>query len=180
MESSTTSVHFDLETHVTDFFPDAQAANTLRALINEQDAQLKSLDVEIAQLKDRWSEVAKSRDIHRALLAPIRKLPPEILGQIFVQFLLGSIHDSSQFNPSCWNCSELDDVRIPLLLVCQRWKRTAIGTPRLWTILAIGNVSSYNTARVQMCLHNSGSLPIQIKFVNTATWGWGQPPEKIW
>src|SRR5882724_1747955 len=98
-----------------DFLPDAQAAEMLHRLFHHHDEHCKNLDDEIMQLKSRIHSlkarravIAKSRNIHRALLPPIRKLPPEILGQMFVQYFLASIHcsafayssrrGSSQFN----------------------------------------------------------------------------------
>ena len=166
MAQNNSSVYFDLETHATDFVPDDLAVKALRGLIHEQGEKLKSLDGEIAQLQEQRAEVAKHRDLHRAFLAPIRKLAPEILGEIFIQCLLDprnsgpmnrcSIHDGPEYGGST-------EVRFLLLQVCRRWKRIAIGTPGLWTALCIGPFSWKCHDRVQMCLENSGCLPIHVQ-----------------
>ena len=43
-------VRFDLETHATDFVPDALAADTLRGLIHQQDMHMNGFENEIMQL----------------------------------------------------------------------------------------------------------------------------------
>ena len=156
-------VRFDLETHATDFVPDALAADTLRSLIHQQDVQLNGFDDEITQLRvriraleEQKAEVAKFRDLHRAFLAPIRKLPPEILGEVFVQCLLAlRDEERSRFK----KFADVFNVCGPLFRVCKRWKRIALGTPGLWTVF---QVIPGTKDRVQMCLDKSGALPIQI------------------
>ena len=173
MGPNNASVQFDLKTYATDFVPDGLAADTLRSLIHQQDEQLKSIDDEIAQLRVRLHaleqqrpEVAKSRRLHQAFLAPIRKLAPELLGEVFIQYGLG-----------VWNALKNDwavlgwpahtsDFRLLLLQVCQRWRRIAIGTPGLWTLLPINFSPQIPRSRVQICLDNSGCLPIQVHLAN--------------
>ena len=136
---------FHLETHATGF-------------IQQQDERSKGLDDEIAQKRVRphaleapGTELAKFRDLHGALPAPIQKLPPEILGEVFIQSLLGS------WDEGTWSANRRG-ARPSLLQVCQRWKCTAIGAPGLWTMLRFAD-GPYNC--VQMCPDNSGCLPIQ-------------------
>ena len=185
MTQNSSSVYFDLEmAHATDFVPDALAAQALRGLIHEQDEKLKGLDGEIAQLRlrlhslqEQRAEVAKHRDLHRAFLAPIRKLAPEILGEVFIQCLLDprdsgpmnrcSIHDGPEYGGST-------DVRFHLLQVCQRWRRIAIGTPGLWTVLCIRSSELKYHDPVQMCLENSGCLPIHVHLDRHTTEGSGE------
>ena len=88
-------VHFDLKTHAMDFVPDALAADTLHGLIHQQDVHMNGFENEITQLRvcihaleEQKAKVAKFRDLHWVFLAPIRKLPPKILGEVFVQCLL--------------------------------------------------------------------------------------------
>ena len=154
-----------LKTHATGPVPDGLAADTLRGLIHQQEEQLKGLDDEIAQQRALphaleaqrgRAELAKLRDHHRALLAPIQKLPPEILGEVFIQSLLASWHGRTRRERTL-------DVRPSLLQVCQQWKRTALGTPGLWTMLRFDLARLGPYSRVQMCLDNSGGLPIKVK-----------------
>ena len=163
------SVQFDLKTHATDFVPDALAADALRRLIHQQDEELKDLDDEIEQLtarlyalEDQRAEIAKSHRLHRAFLAPIRKLAPEILGEVFIQCLLASRDDWPAY-----------DVRLLLLRVCQRWKRIAIGTPGLWTFLRLEFAPQIS---VQMCLDNAGCLPIHVHLVDHSYVGSAEIP----
>ena len=172
MASNNSSVHFDLKTHATDFVPDAVTRDALRRLIHQQDEELKDLDDEISQLrvpprvlKEQRAELAKSHLLHRAFLGPIRKLAPEILGEVFIQL-------ASQRPLYCRFISDwlISDVRLPLLLVCQRWKRIAMGTPRLWTFSRINpapwSVDKRPQIGLQICLDNSGCLPIQVELAH--------------
>ena len=168
MVPNSSSVCFDFKTHATDFVPDARAADTLRGLIHQQDEQLKGLDDEIAQLKvrihsleEQKAELAKFRDLYQAFLAPIRKLPPEILGKVFIQCLLVSQNPGD--NHVTPPCQYSYDARHHLVQVCQRWRRTAIGTPVLWTIVQLDLTPWGPYDRVQICLENSGCLPLEVQ-----------------
>ena len=166
MASNSSSIHLDLKTLAMDFVPNALAMGMLRGLVHQQDEQLKGLDDEISQLRfhlhtleEQRAKVAESRRLHLALLAPIRKLAPEILGEVFMQHLLHYRSTCSQSTSD----RPTSDVRLPLLLVCQRWKRIAIGTPGLWTFSLIGPAPWKSHSGLQMCLDNSGCLPIQVQ-----------------
>lgn len=161
MEPATTLqvVRFDLETYGTDFVPDRKVADTLRAIVHQQDEHLKGLEDEILRLTVRLrnaeaekAAVHNSRCLHQAFLAPIRKLAPEILGEVFIHCLPVSSTPLPVF-----------DIRLLLLQVCRQWKRIAIGTPRFWTAVGVEAKPRWNPrALVQMCLDNSGLLPIEV------------------
>ena len=171
MVSNSSSFSFDLKTHATDYLPDALAADTLRGLIHQQDEQLSCLDDEIAQLRVRLhvleeqrAELAKFRDLHRAFLAPIRKLAPEILGEVFIQCVLDAWNGPFEngWHAHGWPAFP-SVVRLSLRRVCQRWERIAIGTPGVWTVLRFDATQWQPYDHVQMCLDNSGCLPIQVR-----------------
>ncbi|KAJ7719186.1 hypothetical protein DFH07DRAFT_859518, partial [Mycena maculata] len=89
---------------------------------------------EIAQLTDMIDELTKKRaalaefiTAHLALVSPVRRLPADIMQEIFVACL-----------PSGQN-SVIAEHDAPLLLchVCQAWRNLALSTPRLWASLHI-------------------------------------------
>jgi len=149
-EPNSTTISFDLATYATDFIPDTLAAGNLRHLIRQDDEQLKALENEIAQLQAslffrmaQRSEVPQSHNLRRAFLAPILKLAPKLLGEVFTHIL------------GTWRLPmEEPDVRGPLLHVCKRWLRIAIGTPALWTRLRIGKGDHHSI--VPICLQKLG------------------------
>ncbi|KAJ7138111.1 hypothetical protein C8R44DRAFT_607122, partial [Mycena epipterygia] len=70
----------------------------------------------------------------RGVLAPVRRLPPEILCEIFASL---SSSSSKIFN----SAEELHKLSKSGLLrisqVCTHWHRLVMGTPRLWSDIAV-------------------------------------------
>ncbi|KAF7337973.1 F-box domain-containing protein [Mycena venus] len=98
----------------------------VRSLIWESEANLQAIDAEIAHLHSLIATQYRRREIElneiaslRAKIAPIRKLPVELLAEIFV---LSLETDSSQFCVSH---------------VSHYWRRVAHSTPSLWQRLAL-------------------------------------------
>ncbi len=58
--------------------------------------------------------------VHRAILSPIRRLPPESLSEIFMKYLEESFDPFHNRPP--WELAH----------VCQRWRQAALGTAQLW------------------------------------------------
>ncbi|TFK61754.1 hypothetical protein BDN72DRAFT_849411, partial [Pluteus cervinus] len=88
-----------------------------------KDAYVK-LDVEIAQLETRLSSLKTLRNS----LAPISKIPTEILTKMFRHC----------YEPSEFPFSEDLDVNTRFFIswVCRHWRDTALATPNLWTIIS--------------------------------------------
>ncbi|KAJ7483459.1 hypothetical protein FB451DRAFT_1129358 [Mycena latifolia] len=69
-------------------------------MISKTDARLVVLDIEISRLQDRLKQLEDKRAALQtfrkqnvAVLSPLRRLPPEVLGEIF-SWTLPSIHDT--------------------------------------------------------------------------------------
>ena len=106
---------------ITEFLlmPQAQLAE-LQAKIMEQEVILQKLKAQCKDLRDNINA-------HRAIISLIRRLPDDILREIFVYCLPP--------NRTAGMCA----TEPPLLLahVCGRWRRVAMSTPRLWSSLRI-------------------------------------------
>ncbi|KII88530.1 hypothetical protein PLICRDRAFT_110279, partial [Plicaturopsis crispa FD-325 SS-3] len=74
----------------------------------------------LLHLHERRKRLVQSLDEHIALLAPIRRCPPEILSEIFF----------CASPPSFGPFSE----KAPVMLgrVCALWRKVSLATPRLW------------------------------------------------
>jgi hypothetical protein len=72
--------------------------------------------------------------LHMALVAPIKRLPPEVLSEIFLHCI---DTDSSDLHNERDLAPRLD--KAPLLLgsVCSRWRSISLSTPRLWASFAL-------------------------------------------
>ncbi|KAH7887164.1 hypothetical protein F5I97DRAFT_2059987, partial [Phlebopus sp. FC_14] len=79
------------------------------------------------KLEEHKFHVEKSQTFHRVLTSAIRRLPPEIFGEIFRQWLPKD------------TCVVPGSMRSPLVLtqVCQRWRSIAMAIPQLWSSLTI-------------------------------------------
>ncbi|KAJ7031376.1 hypothetical protein C8F04DRAFT_1110980 [Mycena alexandri] len=91
-------------------------------------------------------------EAHRTILSPIRRIPPEVLGEIFFHCL-----PKDTFFPSA--------TRSPLLLtqISSNWRCVALATPSLWTSLAIKlSISSCipNLELIRTWIARSGSRPL--------------------
>lgn len=75
----------------------------------------------------KWGRLTKYVSAHRGLLSPVRRLPPEVLQEIFLHCL-----------PTEHNAIR-SVAEPPLLLgrICSAWRRIALSTPQLWSTLHI-------------------------------------------
>ncbi|KIJ59388.1 hypothetical protein HYDPIDRAFT_118612 [Hydnomerulius pinastri MD-312] len=79
------------------------------------------------RLTDKRGQIAASMETHQGLIACIRRLPSEILGEIFMHCLPPDAHNEPNPNTA------------PLLLtrICRPWRKVALSTPRLWCSLSV-------------------------------------------
>ena len=98
-------------------------------------ADILRLDGEITRLNAILDGLTRKRgalqtytQLHTALVAPIRRLPPEVLSEIFLRY------KDENHNISLPRLN-----KAPLLLggVCGRWRTIALSTPRLWNSFAL-------------------------------------------
>lgn len=118
----------------TNYAPTDDELKHISQLLVEPRNQLSRLDTEISRLQRSFDELSAKRNqlsdfitLHQALLSPIRRIPQEILQEIFVRCLL-SDHNSVM------SCREA-----PLLLgrVCSSWRSISRSTPILWSSIHI-------------------------------------------
>ncbi|KAJ7500306.1 hypothetical protein B0H11DRAFT_804904 [Mycena galericulata] len=137
------------------------------------------LTQEIERLQSLLEELAKKRDhlnhfidSHLALVSPARRLPDDVVREIFVAAL-----------PSDRNAI-MSEEEAPLLLshISQSWRNLALSTPRLWTTLhivipAASSLQFYIpklhqiNGAVETWLSRSRSLPVSISFIGPRPFG---------
>ncbi|KAF5325421.1 hypothetical protein D9619_010027 [Psilocybe cf. subviscida] len=106
------------------------------------EAQLM-IDEEIADLTARMQESIRLLKARRNELAPVTKLPDEILFQIFVIF-----QDSIDLQHRQWQ---------QIAHVCRYWRHVAVGSPSLWTRL-----HNPPHALTQLMLERSKNAPLDV------------------
>ncbi|KXN84906.1 hypothetical protein AN958_11932 [Leucoagaricus sp. SymC.cos] len=83
------------------------------------------------KLEQRQETIKNRVASQKSLLSPIRRIPPEILGQIFI--VLQSISE-----PICFGDDALENTELwTLLNVCRFWRTVAMSYSELWSHFAI-------------------------------------------
>jgi hypothetical protein len=126
--------------------------------ISSAQADISQLDGEIHRLQALLDGLIHKRDalqtythLHTALLAPIARLPPETLSEIFL------------------HCQDEQNLRkTPLFLgsVCSRWRIIALSTPPLWASLTLTIRSAHLQSDVMLVktwLARAGICPLTIR-----------------
>ncbi|KAK6977597.1 hypothetical protein R3P38DRAFT_3123741 [Favolaschia claudopus] len=152
----------------TNYCPLDDEVLEIRSLLAEPTRQLLVLDEEISQLQKSIEKLTEKRktlsgyiEEHRALISPIRRIPQDVLSEIFFACL-----------PTHRNCV-MTTSEAPLLLgrVCSSWRTLSLSTPRLWASLHItqpGGSGASNESITQrfeamkMWLRRSGQCPLSI------------------
>ncbi|KAJ3800867.1 hypothetical protein GGU11DRAFT_754065 [Lentinula aff. detonsa] len=163
IRTSTTSHHL-LYTNVA---PSTQERCIIADLLEKKVQQVRKLE-EMARMLN--NELVQARDDlleHKALLSGVRKLPVEILSEIFSQCLPEVDTSSVIWSP------EPHPNQAPLLLtqVCRSWRSIAIATPRLWSALIINasNGSPSHSAITRLWLDRSRNVPLTLTLLVRAT-----------
>ncbi|KAK7054702.1 hypothetical protein VNI00_003165 [Paramarasmius palmivorus] len=106
----------------TNYAPSLDEISEIKELIQKPEEDLRTLNEKIAQLQVERDKLQSFVNEHQALLSPARRLPRDVLAEIFLQ------------------CLPRDHLPVrsvaeaPLLLtnICRSWREIAITTPRLW------------------------------------------------
>ncbi|KAJ6458879.1 hypothetical protein C8R47DRAFT_1081544 [Mycena vitilis] len=115
-------------TWVPTIVPDQELLE-IQALLVEPSVRIIHLDDGIAELQKAIDKLAQERDglgafvkAHKALVSPVRRLPLDIIQEIFLACL-----------PTHRNCA-MSSKEPPVLLgrICSSWRAISLSTPRLW------------------------------------------------
>ena len=112
-----------------------------------------------AELEENSVHVRGSLLAHQALTSPARRIPPEVLGEVFSHCL----PKTPYLTPK--------DVESPMVLtqVCRHWRAVAMTTPRLWSSLSISlqkTVSETHRHGCEAWLARAKSVPLAVRILN--------------
>ncbi|KAJ7499155.1 hypothetical protein FB451DRAFT_1073212 [Mycena latifolia] len=155
----------------TNFVPSDVQCNDIRAVLNDSFKSLDKIDAEIARLSSQLAQLVDHReklcadiDAHHAMTTPARRLPRDIIQEIFVACL-----------PSDRN-SVMVPFEAPILLgqICSAWRTIALSTPCLWSSLHVVIPGTAQSVRrvseaIKVWLSRSGALPLSITVVLSRT-----------
>ncbi|KAJ7937449.1 hypothetical protein B0H13DRAFT_2418564, partial [Mycena leptocephala] len=149
----------------TNYCPTDEEVLEIQDLLVQPTLRLKRLDDEIADLQKARESLGTYVAAHRALISPVRRLPLDIVQEIFIACL-----------PADRNCV-MSASESPVLLgrICSSWRAISLSTPRLWASLHIAEPSrppdsdmSFEKKYIQRLetmkawLRRSGDCPLSI------------------
>ncbi|KAJ7689574.1 hypothetical protein B0H17DRAFT_1011977 [Mycena rosella] len=147
----------------TNYCPRDEEVAEIQTLLAEPTLRLQHLDAEIADLQMALDKLIEQRvelsdyvDAHRDLISPARRLPLDIIQEIFIACL-----------PTHRNCV-MSAAEAPVLLgrICSSWRAITLSTPRLWASVHI----------VEPLPHHEGYSPaastdkLEPRLETTRTW----------
>ncbi|KAJ7639426.1 hypothetical protein FB45DRAFT_905571 [Roridomyces roridus] len=117
--------------------PSSSEITFIRAVESETTARLTRLEDEILRLRHRLDELQAERDQLSAyhsqnlsILSPLRRLPPEVLAEIF-SWSLPAIREmagtTSDLKKSPWVLAQVN----------RRWREVSLSTPLLWSTVCV-------------------------------------------
>ncbi|KAJ7769162.1 hypothetical protein DFH07DRAFT_291497 [Mycena maculata] len=140
---------------------------SIRSMISRTGTRLVSLDDEIlglqarlAKLEEERTSLSNLRAWNMGILSPLRRMPPEILGDIF-WWTLPLTSEAAAY------CSPLNLDQSPWLLtrVSSRWRAVSLATPSLWSRIAISyGEDSYPPSLPMTHTHIHRAQKLQIHF----------------
>ncbi|KAJ7737086.1 hypothetical protein B0H16DRAFT_108226 [Mycena metata] len=142
----------------------AHSTSTIDALLVDFDHETAALRNRLRQLEKHRAILLDHRERTRAPLSPLRRMPPEVLGEIF----------SWTMNPVLDRLRQgrIDTSRSPWLLtqICSPWRSVAVSTPSLWSQVTIdysesaNNSSTYSLSLVEAQLQRSRANKLTVYF----------------
>ncbi|KAJ7879032.1 hypothetical protein B0H14DRAFT_2436473 [Mycena olivaceomarginata] len=155
--------------------PNSIEAGLTTSYIGELESQIVLLDEALASLQLRRADLVQSVKTHKPILSPIRRLPAEILGEIFSLVVHTTFHfgDISQVAPPVTRHAPWLFTRI-----CRRWSDVALATPALWSLifLDLDRVGGQDIVQLtNTCLHRSANVPLTVKILHEGHAGSANP-----
>ncbi|KAJ7312408.1 hypothetical protein DFH08DRAFT_645378, partial [Mycena albidolilacea] len=117
--------------------PDESEFPFVRSVVSKTEASLAGLDAEIANLRENLKRLEEDRAAlfsyqmrNTAILSPLRRVPPELLREIFswtLPLLESPGEVSHGIGQSPWLITQISS----------RWRAVSLSTPSLWSRITI-------------------------------------------
>ncbi|KAJ7248468.1 hypothetical protein C8J57DRAFT_1358328 [Mycena rebaudengoi] len=147
--STTTDAPLDSEIRATH-----ESIGAGRARISEIDDKMDFLESSLATLRQQRQAVEHHIQQHLFILSPIRRLPFDLLGEIFSWTLPDGLFSSMDMSLSPW----------VLTRVSSRWRNVSVSLPSLWSNISIRESDRHPSLLLLLSaqLQRSGSYPLAI------------------
>ncbi|KAK0218693.1 hypothetical protein IW262DRAFT_1297843 [Armillaria fumosa] len=150
----------------SDYIPSASDVHHIRESLRTIEKEVQRYDDELFHLYTLMTQrEAEQRELKLnaekclSILAPIKRLPNEMLSEIFAQCCKQGDEDVNCIGDT----GTLSAMSISL--VCSRWRSLPISTKSLWAVFSISPtvVSTCTLQYLQMYISRSGSIPLTIQ-----------------
>ncbi|KAJ7253516.1 hypothetical protein C8J57DRAFT_1237322 [Mycena rebaudengoi] len=159
----------------TNVIPDDVECQQIRDFVDprKKAAQLAEQIVRMQKVLDdlarKCDDLTKFIDAHLALVSPARRLPDDVVREIFMASL-----------PKNRNCAiSAKDSPLLLCTICQSWRNLALSTPRMWASIHIVAPLNDKIERMINTVHawlsRSGALPLSISLTVSRSSTWPPP-----
>jgi hypothetical protein len=129
-------------------------AETEQRIVHLEEMDRSTLEVRQTILR-RLEEYRRFVFYQKSLVAPIRRLPTEVLSEIFVIYVVADVETSSGVLHRQWYLAQ----------VCRRWRHVVLNTPRLWNhpqrIIARPTYEAHPSS-VKIHFARAGGVPLSI------------------
>ncbi|KAE9396931.1 hypothetical protein BT96DRAFT_1021118 [Gymnopus androsaceus JB14] len=137
----------------------------LQSLIERNSSDLQRYDDAIARLQDQRNQLDKIVQYQKSLISPIRKLSPDVLGEIF------ELVTTDQFiNLEIYGSKARGIGRVfGLTWICSWWRKLILSRPTPWSRiqLRLDDLNAINTSQfinmMEEVLLRSGTTPLCLK-----------------
>ncbi|KIY65224.1 hypothetical protein CYLTODRAFT_445499 [Cylindrobasidium torrendii FP15055 ss-10] len=124
----------DLESHKTALRANSEHLYALRKSYHDQ---ISRIDAEIESQKRTELLLQNAIRVRRRILAPVRRLPTEILRKIFLSTVDHMPERSAELDwNDLWSFKDPECVLWAIELVCQRWRAVVVDYPKVWSYLS--------------------------------------------
>ncbi|KAJ7685802.1 hypothetical protein DFH06DRAFT_1463745 [Mycena polygramma] len=142
------------------------AISASTAALMQYDSQIELLQETLERMRTDRTKLQEYTDACRSVFSPVRRLPPEILCEVFISV------------PSTTSAGWIESVAyvakshlLRISAVCASWRSLVIGTPRFWSYIDISpghwigatiEPDRRFLAALQMCLERGAQHPLTL------------------
>lgn len=145
----------------SDMLPADNEVSDIRHAISAELISIRTYAEAISDLESRLERLRTQHGLlvanlrhKRSLLAPIRRLPPEVLA-IILTFAFSAVFRHKPDSTRIW--------RHPILRVCRRWRTVAFATSNMWADIVLYPIHDrYWRKTLRRCMRLSRSRPLNI------------------
>ncbi|KAL1675957.1 hypothetical protein EV122DRAFT_280617 [Schizophyllum commune] len=119
--------------------------------LDNLEVELQRVDDEITRLQALREQIKTQLALSCAMIAPVRRLPPELLARIFLEHARGFVERE-------WSLV----IATTVAGVSATWRRVACSAPEFWTHISLAPIVAFTYSHLELCLSRSGSSLLHI------------------